>query len=111
MEYLSKVVKVIIDRPLGSRHSAHSDIYYPVNYGYLPDTLAGDGEEIDVYILGEFVPLEEFEGTVIAIVHRQNDVEDKLVVSKTLGIYSKEQIRALIEFQERFFDSEIITIE
>lgn len=47
IHYLAKAVKVIVDRPLGSRHPIHPDIYYPVNYGYVPGTLAGDDEEID----------------------------------------------------------------
>lgn len=106
-EYLYKKVRVIIDRPLGSKHPKH-EIYYPLNYGYIPDTVSGDGEEIDAYIIGEFQPLSEFEGFVIAIIHRNNDVEDKLIVSKNLNKYSKEQIEALVEFQERFFDSEIL---
>ncbi|MCX7883938.1 MAG: inorganic diphosphatase [Caloramator sp.] len=106
-EYLNKKVKVIVDRPLCSKHIEH-EIYYPLNYGYVPDTISKDGEEIDAYIIGEFQPLKEFEGVVIAIVHRKNDIEDKLVVSKHKHKYSKEQIQALVEFQERFFDSEII---
>jgi inorganic pyrophosphatase len=48
---IDSVVKVIVDRPLVSRHPEHGFIY-PVNYGYIPGTLTGDGEEIDTYILG-----------------------------------------------------------
>lgn len=107
-EYLGKTVKVVMDRPLGSRHPEHGFIY-PVNYGYIPNTEAGDGEEIDAYILGEFEPLKEYEGRVIAVIKRHNDEEDKLVVSKYGYNYNKAQIRALTEFQERYFDVEIIT--
>lgn len=106
-DYLNKEVKVIVDRPLASKHPEH-EIYYPINYGYIPNTISGDGEEIDAYIIGEFQPLKDFNGIVIAIIHRENDVEDKLVVSKYSHKYSKEQIQALVEFQERFFQSEII---
>lgn len=106
-EYLTKKVKVIVDRPLCSKHPKH-EIYYLLNYGYIPNTISGDGKEVDAYIIGEFQPLREFEGIVIAIIHRKNDIEDKLVVSKYPHKYSKEQIQALVEFQERFFDSEII---
>ncbi|WP_432662980.1 NUDIX domain-containing protein [Wukongibacter baidiensis] len=107
-EYLGKSVKVVMDRPLGSRHPEY-DFIYPVNYGYIPNTKAGDGEEIDAYILGEFEPVEEYEGRVIAVIKRHDDNEDKLVVSKDGCSYNKEQIRALTEFQERYFDGEIIT--
>lgn len=105
--YLNKIVKVVVDRPLASKHPKH-EIYYPLNYGYIPDTISGDGEEVDAYILGEFQPLREFEGIVIAIIHGKNDMEDKLVVGKYPHQYTREQIQALVEFQERFFDSEII---
>ncbi|SDY17362.1 inorganic pyrophosphatase [Evansella caseinilytica] len=106
LHYLNKRIKVKVDRPLGSKHPQHN-LIYPVNYGYLPNTLSGDWEEIDAYILGEFDPLETFTGKVIAIVKRNDDVEDKLVVSNKH--YTTEQISALIEFQERFFKTRIIT--
>lgn len=106
--YLGKRVNVIMDRPLGTRHPKHGFIY-PLNYGYIPNTVSGDGEEVDAYIVGEFEPLETFEGWVVATIHRLNDNEDKLVVCKDKHKYSIEQIKALTEFQERFFESEIIT--
>ena len=105
--YLGKNVKVVMDRPLGSKHP-NCGLVYPINYGYIPNTVSGDGEEIDAYIVGEVEPVEVYEGYVVAIIHRKNDNEDKLVVSKNFNIYNKEQIRALTEFQEKFFESEII---
>lgn len=106
--YLGTKVKVIMDRPLGSKHPQHGFVY-PINYGYIPDTISGDGEELDVYVIGEFEPLEKFEGYVVAVIHRLNDNEDKLVVCRDKDKYSIEQIKALTEFQERFFQSEITT--
>ena len=70
-------VKVIIDRPLGTYHPKHRDIFYMVNYGYVEGILAPDGEEQDAYILGVAEPIKEFVGVVIAVIHRLNDVEDK----------------------------------
>lgn len=102
--YLGKLVTVKMDRPLGSKHPKHNFIY-PLNYGYIPNTTSGDGEEIDVYIIGEFEPLETYEGYVVTIIKRINDIEDKLVVCKELNKYNKDQIKALVEFQERFFES------
>lgn len=103
-------VDVSVDRPLGSKHPLHGFIY-PINYGYLPGTMAADGEEIDAYILGEFDPLKDFKGKVIAVIQRKDDSEDKLVVAKKVNVYSKQQIQALTEFQERFFEIEIITCD
>lgn len=101
-------VKVIIDRPMGSRHPEHGFIY-PVNYGYVPGTLAEDGEEVDAYVLGEFEPLDHFEGVVIGIIVRNDDNENKLVASRYVDRYGADEIRALTEFQERFFDSRVIS--
>ena len=106
-EYLNKIVNVKMDRPMGCKHPNHGFIY-PVNYGYIPGTISGDGEELDAYVLGEHIPLEEFEGRVIAIIHRTSDNDDKLVVMKDGRNYTDDQIRALIEFQEKYFESIII---
>ena len=103
-KYLGTSVNVVMDRPLGSCHPKHGFIY-PINYGYIPNTVSGDGEELDAYVLGEFNPLAEFEGIVIAIIHRTNDNDDKLVVTKKGKNYTDEQIRALTEFQEQYFES------
>ena len=105
-DFLGKEVKVIIDRKLGTLHPKHGFIYM-LNYGYIPNTISGDGEELDVYIIGSFEPVEEFEGEVIVIIHRINDDDDKLIVVPLNKNYTDEQIIALTEYQERFFKSEI----
>ena len=105
---LGKIVKVIIDRPLGSHHPNYEDLIYPVNYGYVEGVIAPDGEEQDAYVLGIDEPIGEYEGEIIAIVHRLDDIEDKWVVAPKGAYYTKEEIAKQIEFQERFFKSEII---
>ena len=106
-DYLNKEVEVTIDRPLGSRHPKHNFMYM-VNYGYIPNTISGDNEELDAYVLGVFEPMEKFNGKVIAYIHRINDDDDKLIVVPKDKNYTNEQIEALTEFQERFFKSTII---
>lgn len=106
-EYLNKEVDVIVDRPLATKHPKHGFIYM-LNYGYIPYTISGDGEEIDAYLLGEFESVSASKGKVIAIIHRTNDNDDKLVVSVNDKNYSDDAIRALTEFQERYFKSVII---
>ena len=105
--FLHQIVHVHVDRPLGSRHPTHGFIY-PLNYGYLPGVMASDGEELDAYLLGVFDPTDDFEGEVIALIHRVDDQDDKLVVAPPGMAYSDDQIRALTEFQERFFHSVIV---
>ena len=104
---LGKAVNVIIDRPLGSTHPKYSNIRYPVNYGYVPGLLAGDGEEQDVYILGVDTPMETFSGTVIGVIHRRNDVEDKWVAAPSDTVFTRDEIWDAVKFQEQYFESEI----
>lgn len=105
---IGSIVKVIVDRPLGSYHPKHKDIHYPVNYGYVPGVIAPDGEEQDAYILGVNEPISEFVGKVIAIIHRFDDVEDKWVVAPENMIFTKEEIMAQTAFQEQYFQTEIV---
>ena len=105
---IGRSVTVTVDRPLGSFHPKHPDMYYPINYGYIEGVFAADGEEQDAYILGIAVPVKEFTGRVIAIIHRKNDVEDKWVIAPDGVTYTKEEIEQLTHFQEQHFDTEII---
>lgn len=105
---LGCIVNVTVDRQLGSFHPKHKDIYYPVNYGFVSGIIAPDGKEQDAYILGVSVPIKKFTGKIIAVVHRKNDVEDKWVVVPEDMNFSKQQIAELINFQERYFDIDII---
>jgi len=107
-KFLNKTVTVKMDRPMWTRHPRINEIYYIQNYGFIPNTLAPDGEELDAYVLGVLEPLKEFTGKCIAIIHRTNDEDDKLIVVPKWINFSDEQIRALTQFQERFFESEII---
>ena len=104
---LGQTVTVIIDRPMGTYHPKHKDIYYPVNYGYVPGIIAGDGEEQDAYVLGVNEPLQEFTGVVTAIIHRIDDVEDKWVVAPEGVTFTKEEIWDQVKFQEQYFKAEI----
>lgn len=106
-DFLEKEVEVTMDRPLGTKHPKHGFIYL-LNYGYIKGTISPDGEELDAYVVGCFEPIEVFKGHVIAYIHRTNDDDDKLVVAPIGKNYTDEQIKALTEFQEQFFDSIII---
>ena len=105
-DYIGKILKVQMDRPMGTKHPKHGFVY-PVNYGYIPNTVSGDGEELDAYLLGVFEPVQNYIGKCIAVVHRTNDDDDKLVVVPESKDYTDEQIRALTEFQEQYFESVI----
>ncbi|HAE52189.1 MAG: inorganic pyrophosphatase [Ruminococcus sp.] len=105
---LGKIVTVKVDRPLGSYHPEYKSLYYPVNYGYIEGIIAPDGEEQDAYILGVDKPVDMFTGKIIAIVHRSDDVEEKWVVCPENMTFTKDEIIDKINFQEKYFQSEII---
>ena len=105
---LGKIVKVIVDRPLGTYHPKHKGIYYSVNYGYIEGITAADGEEQDAYILGVDEPIKEFNGKVIAVIHRFNDIEEKWVVAPEGASFTKDEIMQQVDFQEQFFKTKII---
>ena len=104
--YLGRRVHVIVDRPVGYDHKG---ILYPVNYGYLPGVIAGDGEEQDAYILGISIPLTEFDGIAIGAAVRNDDAEDKLIVAPEGVSFTREEMTRAVHFQEQYFDSCIIT--
>lgn len=100
---IGKMVGGTVDRPLGTSHPRHPEMIYPVNYGYVNNVLAGDGAEQDVYIFGTDKPLKNFQGKVVAVWHRFDDVEDKWIVSLNGEDIAKEKILGDISFQEQFF--------
>jgi len=105
-DFLGKKVEVVIDRPLGSKHPKHG-FTYEVNYGYIPDTKSPDGEELDAYYLGIDKPIEKSNGVCIAVVHRTDDDDDKLVVVPEGVDIDNEKIEKLVEFQEKWFKHKI----
>lgn len=105
---IGTIVSGVVDRPLGSHHPKHTNIVYPINYGYVEGVLGGDGEEQDAYILGTDKPIDRFIGKVIAIYHRLNDNEDKWIVALDDKKYTDEEILAAINFQEQYFKGELI---
>ena len=104
---LNTQVKVTIDRPLNTKHPKHGFVYL-ANYGYIEGVLAPDGEELDAYYLGISTPVNFAEGKVIAIIHRTNDDDDKLVVVPKNTTLTNEEIEKEVSFQEQWFDHEII---
>lgn len=105
--FIGQTVDVVIDRSIGSKHPKYG-FHYELNYGYVPNTISGDGEELDAYIIGIYKPMEKFHGEVIAIIHRLNDDDDKLIVVPQGSMYSDEEISLLTSFQERYFHAVII---
>lgn len=101
---LGKTMTVVVDRPIGC---VHKGIIYPVNYGYIPGMLAADGEEQDVYLLGVDTPVDSYTGRIIALIHRSDDVEDKLVMAPEGVRFFCHEIEMQVQFQEQYFHSKV----
>ncbi|MEM8776102.1 MAG: inorganic diphosphatase [Pseudomonadota bacterium] len=108
VHWIGKRLLIVIDRPIGTSHPDHPTLHYTLNYGHMPGTMAADGREIDVYLLGVKEPVERYEGRCIAIIHRKDDIEDKLVIAPEGRNFSDEDIMHLTQFQEQFFDIEVL---
>ncbi|MBO6166248.1 MAG: inorganic pyrophosphatase [Eubacterium sp.] len=100
-------VKGTIDRPLGRPHPRHPEMIYPINYGYVDGLMGGDGMEQDVYVFGTEEPLSVYEGTVVGVIHRLNDIEDKWIVSLDGEPVDRETILKRTEFQEQYYMGEL----
>ena len=110
--YLGQTVTIEIDRPMGYiHHKGEKTLVYPINYGYIPDVLGGDGEELDVFLLGVDTPVQTFTGRIIGIVFRADDVEDKLVMAPEGKTFSAEEIARAVYFQEKYYRTTIRSID
>lgn len=107
LTFIGQKVNVVIDRPLGSKHPKHGFVY-EVNYGYIPNTKSADGEELDAYVLGVDGPITNTRGVCIAIIHRTDDDDDKLIVTQDGQDFSDSEIEKLTEFQEKWFKHVIL---
>ena len=106
-DFLGKIVTVKMDRPLGSKHPKHGFVY-PVNYGFIPNTISGDGEELDAYVLCVDKPIDNFTGRCMAIIHRTDDNDDKLIVVPDGQNPTDTEIEEKTKFQEQWFKHVII---
>jgi len=106
--FIGKIVEIEVDRPLGSMHPDRK-FAYELNYGFVPGTLAPDGEEIDAYLLGIENPVNSFRGRCVAVIHRLFDDDDKLIViPRDMTDIADDEIVRSTQFQERFFISRIL---
>ena len=76
-DYLNKNVQVVMDRPLGSKHPKHG-FEYLTNYGYIPNTVSGDGEELDA--------LDLKKSSVVHTIVRPNNFVDVWLVHQDFDV-------------------------
>ena len=110
--YLGQTVTISIDRPIGYiHHKGEKTLVYPINYGYIPGVLGGDGEELDVFLVGVDHPVTTYTGRIIGIVYRADDVEDKLIMAPTGMRFSARELASAVQFQEKYYQSTIRALD
>lgn len=110
--YLGQTVTIGIDRPIGYvHHKGAKTLVYPINYGYIPGVLGGDGEELDVYLVGVDTPVQEYTGRIIGIVYRADDVEDKLVMAPEGVTFTAAEMAEAVRFQEKYYHTTVVSID
>ena len=106
--YLGTAVHIEMDRPVGYVHKKENyTLVYPINYGYIPGVFGGDGEELDVYLLGVSEPVKEYTCKIIGAVIRKNDVEDKLIAAPDGINFTADEAYEMIKFQEQWYEMKI----
>jgi inorganic pyrophosphatase len=86
--------RVIIDRAKGTPHPRFPATIYPVDYGYLPDTVGGDGDPVDVF--SGTAPARGLVAVITTHDALKNDTELKLLWGTT-----EAEIAAILAFLNR----------
>lgn len=94
---------ITIERPQGSRHPNHPSIIYPIDYGYVNDTVGADGHELDIFVGSSSTGLV---GTMVTVDHRKRDTEYKLIYnSRAEEVYL---INGFINFDRELMEGVLI---
>ena len=86
--------KIIIDRPRGARHPRYPEFIYPLDYGYLENTTASDGDGIDVW-MGSLAS-KKLTGILCTFDKIKRDAEIKLLIGCT-----NEDIQTIRDFHHQ----------
>lgn len=84
---------LVIDRPKDSKHPRYPSIIYPLDYGYLDGTSAGDGDGIDVWRGSLDYDTLRLQGVLLTADSVKRDAEIKIVVNCTSA-----EIETIVDF-------------
>lgn len=81
LEEMVAAHSIVIDRPAGTKHPKYPDMVYPVDYGYLDETVTADSGGIDVFVgtSGE----ARIDGIVCTVDMLKKDAEIKILFGCT----------------------------
>ncbi|HEX9258940.1 MAG TPA: DUF4031 domain-containing protein [Acidimicrobiales bacterium] len=106
-EWVGRRVEVQVDHPYGS--PLYSGARSTVNLGHVPGTAGWGRLPLAAYVLGPAGPVTRASGTVVAVLRRHDDVEDRLAVA-TGHRWDVAAIAAAVAGHERWFASEVLTV-
>jgi inorganic pyrophosphatase len=75
-EGIIRLKGITIERPSRSAHPAYPDIIYPIDYGFVNETMSVDGEEQDIFI---GTAENGLVGAIFTTDHRKGDRECKMI--------------------------------
>ncbi len=81
LDRLVAACPVVVDRPRNSHHPRYRDLIYPLDYGYLDATRAGDGGGVDVWVGS--APARGVTAVLCTVDLHKRDVELKLLLGCT----------------------------
>jgi inorganic pyrophosphatase len=81
LDELVSTSEIVVDRPGGSAHPRVPDIIYPFDYGYLANTVGGDGDGIDVW--RGSLPEARVTAVIATVSVPQRDAELKVLIGCT----------------------------
>jgi inorganic pyrophosphatase len=94
MAQLINTNSIIVDRSKGKPHPRYPELIYPLDYGYLENTTAGDGDGIDVW-LGS-LNSKKLTGILCTFDIIKRDTEIKLLIGCT-----KEDVHIIQNFNDQ----------
>jgi inorganic pyrophosphatase len=83
MMELAESSSIILDRPQGRAHPRYPEMIYPLDYGYLENTSASDGDGIDVWLGSKNT--KTLTGILCTFDRLKRDAEIKLLIGCTLA--------------------------
>ena len=81
LDELVATSEVVVDRPRQTAHPRRPELIYPLDYGYLRGTTAGDGHGIDVWLGSSEV--RQITGIVCTVDLWKRDAELKVMLGCT----------------------------
>lgn len=100
MEELLMTQSLIIDRPRGTSHPRYSDMIYPLDYGYLEDTISGDGGGIDVWLGSLSQAMDKHGGRMLTGILCTFDTLKRDAEIKLLIACSTEDVEIIRDFHK-----------